>query len=238
MATQEQGKLFMAYADLEVAKKRAPTDKHIELAMEQLEMDMGVPGMCYTRKEILRGAPPPEEGEEEPHGVERGDTVTCHAAGFLQQGNNNFWSTRTRRTDENGDEKEGEPFEYIAGRGKVIRGWDMGVMGMKVGEVRALMVPAKEAYKEEGYPRWGIPPNADLRYEIEVLSIVPKPPLHVAALGWCGGPWVLGGEHAPLPPPPPPQHHPLIIIGAGPPPLWPSVRCAAARADTARGQPS
>ena len=97
MVTQEQGKLFMAYADLEVAKKRAPTDKHIELAMEQLEMDMGVPGMCYTRKEILRGAPPPEEGEEEPHGVERGDTVTCHAAGFLQQGNNNFWSTRTRR---------------------------------------------------------------------------------------------------------------------------------------------
>ena len=57
MVAQEQGKLFMAYADLEVAKKRAPTDKHIELAMEQLEMDMGVPGMCYTRKEILRGAP-------------------------------------------------------------------------------------------------------------------------------------------------------------------------------------
>ena len=55
MGAQEQGKLFMAYADLEVAKKRAPTDKHIELAMEQLEIDMGVPGMCYTRKEILRG---------------------------------------------------------------------------------------------------------------------------------------------------------------------------------------
>ena len=193
-ARRQQGKLFMAMDDLEVAKKRAPKSKYVKTAIEQLQDDMGVPGMCFTQKEILRGAPEPEQGEEEPPGVERGDTVTVHAAGYLQDGGHNFWSTRKkRRDDDNGDIVEGEPFTYLAGRGRVIRGWDMGVMNMKVGEIRSLRIPAKEAYKAEGFPQFNIPPNADLLYDIECLAIVPKPPFTEAALKWCGGPYMLCG---------------------------------------------
>ena len=191
-ARRQQGKLFMAMDDLEVAKKRAPKSKYIKAAIEQLQDDMGVPGMCFTQKEILRAAPEPEQGEEEPPGVERGDTITVHAAGYLQDGGHNFWSTRKkRREDGTGDIVEGEPFTYLAGRGRVIRGWDMGVMNMKVGEIRSLRIPAKEAYKEDGFPQFNIPPNADLVYDIECLKIEPKPPFTEAAVKWCGGPHML-----------------------------------------------
>jgi FKBP-type peptidyl-prolyl cis-trans isomerase len=195
LARRNQGKLFMAMADLEVAKKHTKGKQkiaRIQQVIERLQDDMGVPGMCYTQKEILRGVPEPEPGEPPLICVERGDTVTCHATGYLQDGKKLFWTTRKKRKDEKtGDILEGEPFTYLAGRGRVIRGWDMGVLGMRIGEIRSLMVPAKEAYGEQGYTEFGIPPNADLLYDIEVVKIEQKPPLSQAALKWCGGPYML-----------------------------------------------
>ncbi|EKX35764.1 hypothetical protein GUITHDRAFT_79453, partial [Guillardia theta CCMP2712] len=61
--------------------------------------------------------------------------------------------------------------EFRLGRGRVIKGWDMGVRGMTVGEIRRLFVPAKLAYSYVGTPGGPIPPNADLIYEIELLGI-------------------------------------------------------------------
>ena len=57
-----------------------------------------------------------------------------------------------------------KPFEYQAGVGKVITGWDQGCLGMKLGEVRQLTIPADEGYGANGFPAWGIPPNGGLYF--------------------------------------------------------------------------
>ena len=64
------------------------------------------------------------------------------------------------------------PFQFTLGAGQVIAGWDVGVKGMKKGEVRRLVIPADMAYGEAGRP--GIPPNSTLAFEVELLEIAPK----------------------------------------------------------------
>lgn len=91
-----------------------------------------------------------------------GDTVTVHATGVVEETTKTFWSTR--------DAGE-RPFTYQAGVGGVITGWDRGVLGMGVGEVRKLRIPAEEGYGARGFPAWGIPAGATLLFEIEVLTI-------------------------------------------------------------------
>mgnify|MGYP001170684591 CR=1 FL=1 len=53
---------------------------------------------------------------------------------------------------------------YTAGVGGVIKGWDQGCLGMKLGEVRQLTIPADEGYGANGFPAWGIPPNGGLYF--------------------------------------------------------------------------
>lgn len=97
--------------------------------------------------------------------VEKGDTVTVHATGIVQQGNKKFWSTRDQGQ---------KPFTYQAGVGGVIKGWDRGLLGAAVGESRKLDIPAEEGYGARGFPAWGIPPNGALYFEITVIEIKGK----------------------------------------------------------------
>ena len=130
--------------------------------------------------------------------VSKGNTVTVHATGIVKETGKKFWSTKDdgqspftcalpqphptqrrclppapaprascrrsliawprRRADQ-------------AGVNKVIKGWDQGCLGMKIGAVRKLDIPADEGYGARGFPAWGIPPNGGLLFEIEVLSI-------------------------------------------------------------------
>jgi FKBP-type peptidyl-prolyl cis-trans isomerase len=88
-----------------------------------------------------------------------GDTVSVHYTGTLMSGKK-FDSSLDR----------GEPFEFKLGEGKVIKGWDEGVVGMKVGGKRKLTIPWDKAYGEEGNPPT-IPPKAALKFDVELIEV-------------------------------------------------------------------
>ena len=102
--------------------------------------------------------------------VGAGDTVTVHATGIVEANaakgisEYRFWSTKDND----------QPFKYVAGRNRVIKGWDGGVLGSKLGEVRQLRIPGHEGYGARGFPAWKIPPDATLLFEIEGLGTSPE----------------------------------------------------------------
>ena len=78
------------------------------------------------------------------------------------------WQTK-RQFDASWD--RGDTFKFKLGKGQVIQGWDEGVQGMKVGEKRQLVIPAKLGYGERGTPGGPIPPNAALVFDVELVRL-------------------------------------------------------------------
>jgi FKBP-type peptidyl-prolyl cis-trans isomerase len=78
------------------------------------------------------------------------------------------WLTNGKKFDSSVD--AGQPFEFTIGRGDVIKGWEEGVSGMKVGGTRQLRIPPDLAYGQRGYPGI-IPANATLIFDIQLLGV-------------------------------------------------------------------
>lgn len=95
------------------------------------------------------------DGEE----AKKGQVVRVHYTGYLTNGTK-FDSSRDR----------GEPFEFKLGAGMVIKGWDEGVAGMKVGGKRKLQIPPELGYGKRGAGKV-IPPDAELIFDVELLEI-------------------------------------------------------------------
>lgn len=89
----------------------------------------------------------------------KGKRVTVHYVGTLTNGNK-FDSSRDR----------GQGFTFHLGGGQVIKGWDEGVAGMKIGGLRRLTIPPDLGYGARGYPPV-IPPSSTLVFEVELLDV-------------------------------------------------------------------
>lgn len=126
-----------------IAPSNAPANKFIpEVMTNRPDLDI---------KTIQEGS-----GES----AKNGDALTVHYTGALENGTK-FDSSRDR----------GQPFTFTLGAGQVIRGWDLGLAGMKTGEKRRLAIPPELGYGETGTPGGSIPPNATLIFDVDLLKI-------------------------------------------------------------------
>ena len=90
----------------------------------------------------------------------KGKTVSVHYTGVLTNGTK-FDSSLDR----------GQPIVFALGTGRVIKGWDQGIEGMKVGGKRKLTIPPELAYGARGTPGGPIPPNATLVFDVELVAV-------------------------------------------------------------------
>ena len=95
-----------------------------------------------------------------------GSEVTVQYTGWLYD--ENAKDKHGAKFDSSRD--HGEPFSFTVGQGRVIDGWDQGVVGMRVGGIRTLLIPAELGYGARGAGS-DIPPNASLVFDIELLGV-------------------------------------------------------------------
>jgi len=93
----------------------------------------------------------------------KGQTCVMHYTGWL-------WENGAKGKKFDSSVDRGEPFDFPIGTGRVIKGWDEGVLSMKVGGKRELLIPPNLGYGSRGAGRV-VPPNATLLFEVELLKI-------------------------------------------------------------------
>ena len=101
--------------------------------------------------------------------AESGSPINVHYTGYLW--NASAPDNKGAKFDSSIERKV--PFGFILGAGRVIKGWDEGVVGMKVGGQRTLIIPPDKGYGERG-AGGSIPPNATLVFDVELISVIGK----------------------------------------------------------------
>ncbi len=94
--------------------------------------------------------------------ISKGALIQCHYEGFLEDGTK-FDSSLDR----------GQPLQFVIGAGRVIKGWDVGLMGMKVGGKRTLFIPSHMAYGDRQVGPI-IKPNSNLIFHVELVEVRPR----------------------------------------------------------------
>ncbi|MFO7286788.1 MAG: FKBP-type peptidyl-prolyl cis-trans isomerase [Gammaproteobacteria bacterium] len=102
--------------------------------------------------------------------IQNGDTAIVHYTGWLYDP-----TAGNRRGTQFDSSRGGAPFTFQPGARRVIRGWEEGVPGMRVGGRRLLFIPAEYGYGERGTPDGTIPPNAGLVFDVELVDVIPLP---------------------------------------------------------------
>jgi FKBP-type peptidyl-prolyl cis-trans isomerase FkpA len=119
--------------------------------------DTGTPAMPLQKIELAPGS-----GND----IKSGQTALVHYTGWLFEA-----SAPDNKGKQFDSSVGGEPFEFPLGAGRVIAGWDQGVVGMKVGGKRRLVIPADMAYGSRGAGNGLIPPGATLVFDVELVEI-------------------------------------------------------------------
>jgi FKBP-type peptidyl-prolyl cis-trans isomerase len=148
----------IAYSLIKNNKMPEPQNQNQQQDQQQVQnQEQQIPQTSNTfeiqgmKVEILK------EGTGEP--AKTGDTVSVHYVGTLENGTK-FDSSVDR----------GEQFSFTLGENRVIQGWELGVLGMKVGEKRRLTIPAELAYGDRAVGNI-IPANSTLVFEVELFKI-------------------------------------------------------------------
>jgi peptidylprolyl isomerase len=116
-----------------------------------VKVPTGAAPTTLVTKELIKGTGPEAKA---------GEPVTVNYVGVLYKGGKEFDSSW----------KRSEPFAFTLGKGQVIKGWDQGVAGMKVGGRRELIIPSELAYGKTGSPPT-IPANAPLVFVVDLLAV-------------------------------------------------------------------
>ena len=141
--------LTAAFGTAQTAAKKAPARPNTNAPTKVTGEGVKTPsGLQYWDIKVGTG----QEAKE-------GSRVRVHYTG---------WLTNGKKFDSSVD--AGKPFDFRVGNGEVIKGWEEGVTGMKVGGKRQLRIPPDLAYGAQGYPG-AIPPNATLIFDIQLLAV-------------------------------------------------------------------
>jgi FKBP-type peptidyl-prolyl cis-trans isomerase FkpA len=132
----------------QAARNQDTSQENIKMAQANPHAVKTASGLSYVDEVVGNGA-----------AAEPGQMVSVHYTGWLTNGHK-FDSSVDR----------GQPFEFSLGRGQVIKGWDEGVAGMKVGGKRRLTIPPELGYGARGAGS-DIPPNATLVFDVQLLGV-------------------------------------------------------------------
>ncbi|KAH0426699.1 FKBP-type peptidyl-prolyl cis-trans isomerase [Colletotrichum camelliae] len=142
-------------------KSTPKSDKKVQFAKN---LEQGPTGSAEKAKQagkvgvkVVQGVTIDDRKVGSGRAVKNGDTVGVRYIGKLDDG---------KVFDAN---KKGKPFSFKAGKGQVIKGWDVGILGMTIGGERRLTIPAHLAYGSKGLP--GIPANSTLTFDVKLLEI-------------------------------------------------------------------